>query len=103
MYFKCIEYYEDDTSICISMSKNNVGYQEQAGITGHSMMKFNENFLIGRALALGDSSYDARNKDFVLQLNYNEATAPTKNKLVCMFVFHIRRLEIGADSVRVVV
>tara|TARA_R110001592_G_scaffold20423_1_gene82844 strand:+ start:3054 stop:4841 length:1788 start_codon:yes stop_codon:yes gene_type:complete len=75
----------------------------QAGITGHSMMKFNENFLIGRALALGDSSYDARNKDFVLQLNYNETTAPTKNKLVCMFVFHIRRLEIGADSVRVVV
>ncbi len=75
----------------------------QAGITGHSMMKFNDNFLIGRALALGDSSYDARNKDFVLQLNYNETTAPTKNKLVCMYVFHIRRLEISADAVRVVV
>jgi|9_EtaG_2_1085328.scaffolds.fasta_scaffold01104_5 hypothetical protein len=75
----------------------------QAGITGHSMMKFNDNFLIGRALALGDSSYDARNKDFVLQLNYNETDAPTKNKLVCFYVFHIRRLEISADAVRVVV
>ena len=67
------------------------------------MMKFNDNFLIGRSLALGDSSYDARNKDFVLQLNYNETDAPTKNKLVCMYVFHIRRLEISADAVRVVV
>jgi hypothetical protein len=75
----------------------------QAGITGHSMEKFNENFLIGRALALGDSSYDARNKDFVLQLNYNETNAPTKNKLVCMYVFHLRRLEISADSVQVIV
>jgi hypothetical protein len=75
----------------------------QAGITGHSMEKFNENFLIGRALALGDSSYDARNKDFVLQLNYNETNAPTKNKLVCMFCFHLRRLEISADSVQVIV
>ena len=74
----------------------------QAGITGHSMMKFNENFCIGRALSLGDGVYDARNRDFSLQLNYG-GSAPTKPKLWNFFVFHIRRLEISGDSVQVIV
>ena len=75
----------------------------QAGITGHSFAKFNKNFVIGRALALGDAVYDARNKDFSLQVNYENTTAPAKNKLWLSFVAHIRRLEIAGNSVQVIV
>ncbi len=75
----------------------------QAGITGHSMAKFNRNFLIGRALALGDGVYDARNKDFSIQVNYNESTAPSKNKLWLSYVFHLRRIEVSGDSIQVIV
>ena len=75
----------------------------QAGITGHSMTKFNKNFVIGRALALGDAVYDARNKDFSLQVNYESSTAPTKNKLWLSFVSHIRRIEMSGNSVQVIV
>ncbi len=75
----------------------------QAGITAHSFQAFNQNFCIGRALALGDAVYDARNKDFNLQINYNETTAPTKNKLWCCFVYHIRRIQIQNGNVQVIV
>ena len=71
----------------------------QADIKGHSLQRFNQNFIIGRALALGDSVYDGRNKDFSLQVNYNEVTPPTKNKLWCMYVYHIRSLIINGNSV----
>jgi hypothetical protein len=75
----------------------------QASITGHSFAKFNKNFVIGRALALGDAVYDARNKDFSLQVNYENTTAPSKNKLWLSFVAHIRRIEISGNSVQVIV
>lgn len=75
----------------------------QAGITAHSFQAFNQNFCIGRALALGDAVYDARNKDFSLQINYNETTAPTKNKLWCCFCYHIRRIQIQNGNVQVIV
>jgi len=75
----------------------------QSGITAHSMVKFNKNFVIGRALALGDAVYDARNKDFSLQVNYESATAPTKNKLWLSFVHHIRSIRVSGNSVSVVV
>jgi len=74
-----------------------------AGVTGHSMAKFNRNFLIGRALALGDGVYDARNKDFSIQINYNETNAPVKNKLWLSYVFHLRRIEVSGDSIQVIV
>ena len=74
----------------------------QAGIDGHSLKKFDTNFCIGRALSLGSGVYDARNRDFNLQLNYAGNT-PTKNKLWNFFVFHIRRLEISGESVRVII
>tara|TARA_R110002096_G_scaffold307087_3_gene501789 strand:- start:854 stop:2671 length:1818 start_codon:yes stop_codon:yes gene_type:complete len=74
----------------------------QAGIDGHSLKKFDTNFCIGRALSLGSGVYDARNRDFNLQLNYAGIT-PTKNKLWNFFVFHIRRLEISGESVRVII
>ena len=75
----------------------------QAGITAHSYQQFNQNFCIGRALALGDAVYDARNKDFSLQINYNETTAPSKNKLWMCFVYHIRRIQIQNGNVSVIV
>ncbi len=75
----------------------------QAGITGHSMAKHRNNFVIGRALALGNATYDARNRDFNLQVNYQQTTAPTKSHLWCMFVAHIRRIEIKNNSVQLVI
>ena len=75
-----------------------------ARIFGHSFANFNKNFCVPRSLALGNGVYDARGKDFVLQLNYNETTAPTKNHLWMNFVFHIRTIEIEANgNVRVIV
>ncbi len=75
-----------------------------ARIFGHSLANFNKNFCVPRALALGNGAYDARGKDFVLQLNYNETTAPTKNHLWHNFVYHIRTIEIEANgNVRVIV
>ncbi len=75
-----------------------------AKIFGHSFQRFNQNFIIGRQLSAGQGVYDARNKDFVLQVEYNESTAPTKNKLWNNFCFHIRTIEIEANgNVRVIV
>ncbi len=75
-----------------------------ARIFGHSFANFNKNFCVPRSLALGNGVYDARGKDFVLQLNYNETTAPTKNHLWMNFVYHIRTIEIEANgNVRVIV
>ena len=65
------------------------------------MRKYNENFVIGRALALGSGVYDARNKDFNLQVNYQESTAPSVPKLWKNYVFHLRRLVIKGDSIMV--
>jgi len=74
----------------------------QANIPARSLQRFNENFCIGRALSLGNGVYDARNRDFQLQLNYG-GTAPTKDKLWNFFVFHLRRMEVKGDNVSVVV
>lgn len=68
-----------------------------------SFEAYNRNFIIGRTLGIQDNMvYDARGKDFNLQLNYNETASPAKNKLVNMFVFHIRRIVIKNESVMVV-
>jgi len=68
-----------------------------------SFEAYNRNFIIGRTLGIQNNMvYDARGKDFNLQLNYNETAEPVKNKLVNMFVFHIRRFVIKNESVMVV-
>ena len=69
------------------------------GIANPSFVSFNRNFVIARALAIGkDMVYDGVNKDFNLQVNYNEALPPSKNKLWMIYNFHIRRLVFrGAD------
>jgi hypothetical protein len=72
-----------------------------AGISGQSMLEFNNNFVIGRAVAVQGGVYDARNRQFSLNVNYTGASAPTKNKLWNNFVFHIRRMVISGDSISV--
>ncbi len=60
-----------------------------------SFMPFRSNFFIGRALTLGRNAvYDARGKDFNLQLEYTGAFEQSKPKLWNNFVSHLRRLEI---------
>jgi len=69
-----------------------------------SFEAYNRNFIIGRTLGIQQNMvYDARGRDFNLQLNYNESAAPDKNKLVNMYVFHVRRFVIKNESVMVVV
>ena len=75
----------------------------QAGITGHSMAKYKNNFVIGRALALGNATYDARNKDFNLMVNYQQDDAPTKPHLWMCFVAHIRSIHIKNNSVQLII
>ena len=73
-----------------------------ADIDTHSMAKYSKNFMIGRAVAIGKNNvYDARNKDFNLQVNYQQANAPTKPKLWHNFVYHIRRLNIQGENISV--
>tara|TARA_R110000824_G_scaffold5965_4_gene27411 strand:+ start:7666 stop:9453 length:1788 start_codon:yes stop_codon:yes gene_type:complete len=73
-----------------------------ADIEPLSFLQFQSNFFIGRALALGRNAvYDARGKDFNLQLEYNNAQ--TKDKLWNNYVAHLRRLEIKQGSVAVMV
>lgn len=70
-----------------------------ANIDPLSFKKFQDNFFIGRALSLNDGVYDGRGKDFNLQVEYQETTAPTKNKLWMNFVAHIRRIVVRGDSI----
>jgi len=73
-----------------------------ADIEPLSFMKFRENFFIGRALALGRNAvYDARGKDFNLQVEYTGSNPQTKPKLWNNFVSHLRRLEIKNGSLAV--
>tara|TARA_R110000822_G_scaffold52201_6_gene135234 strand:+ start:1436 stop:3205 length:1770 start_codon:yes stop_codon:yes gene_type:complete len=69
------------------------------GIMPFSMLKFRENFCIGRPLSLQNGVYDARGKDFALQLEYQEALAPVKDKLWMNWCVHLRRIEIKGDSI----
>jgi hypothetical protein len=74
-----------------------------ADIEPLSFEAFQSNFFIGRALALGKNAvYDARGKDFNLQVNYT-LTQPSKNHLWMNFVSHIRTLRIKNNSLEVLV
>jgi hypothetical protein len=74
----------------------------QADIMPLSMRRFNENFCIGRAFSLNKGAYDMRQKDCRLNVYYQDAAnAPTKDKLWCSFIYHIRRINIRANSVTV--
>ncbi len=79
----------------------------QAGIVPRSFVDYNRNFLIGRAYALNDGVANLNNKSNQLQLLYNETSVtgvdrpPTRNKLLYVFMFHLRRISIRGDAVTV--
>ena len=74
-----------------------------ADIEPLSFLQFQDNFFIGRALALGKNAvYDARGKDFNLQVEYTGA-AQGYDKLWQCFCSHVRRLEIKNGGVSVMV
>ena len=70
-----------------------------AGIDALSFDKYQENFFIGRALSLASGVYDARGKDFSLQVEYQETAAPAKPKLWNCWVAHLRRIVVKGDSI----
>ena len=45
---------------------------------------------------------DLRNKDLIVNVNYQAPIAPTKNKLFSSFVCHVRRIVIKQGFVSVV-
>lgn len=69
------------------------------GINPLSFAKFQQNFCIGRALALQQGVYNTAGRDFNLQVNYQGTTTPKKNKLWNNYVAHIRRLMVQGDAV----
>ena len=71
----------------------------QAGIDPLSFEAYKKNFFIGRALSLQNGVYDARGKDFNLQVEYQESTAPTKGKLWNCWVAHLRRIVVRGDQI----
>jgi hypothetical protein len=74
----------------------------QAEMPAMDLSRFSENFCIGRALSLNSGSYDMRGKDCRLNVYYQDtANAPKKDKLWCSFIYHIRRINIRADSITV--
>lgn len=72
-----------------------------ANIEPLSFQKYQENFFVGRALSLSSGIYDARGKDFSLQVEYQEASAPSKPKLWNCFVSHLRRIVVRGDAISV--
>ena len=76
-----------------------------SGIEPLSFLKFQSNWFLGRALALGRNSvYDARGKDFNVQLEYTKSgSPPAKNHLWQNFCAHVRRLEIKNGSLQVLI
>ena len=80
-----------------------------AGIKPHSMLNFQKNFLLGRALSLQDGVYDARGRDFQLQVEYQQtddagaAVVPAHNKLWNVWCAHIRRIVISGNAISMVV
>jgi len=93
-------------------SKNSISQQwcieaekslAMADVEPLSFRQFQSNFFIGRALALGKNAvYDARGKDFNLQVEYTGANQ-TKNKLWNNYVAHLRRLVIKNGGLDVLV
>ena len=76
-----------------------------SGMKPHSMLNFQKNFLVGRALSLQDGIYDTRGRDFQLQLEYQEvddlgaAVLPAHNKLWNVWCAHLRRIVISGNAI----
>ncbi len=72
-----------------------------AGIDCLSFQKYQDNFFIGRALSLSNGVYDARGRDFNLQIEYTGTTAPTQPKLWNCFCAHLRSIVVKGDQISV--
>ena len=76
----------------------------QCDLIPYSFRMFKESFCIGRALSLHNGVYDARGRDFNIQLEYDvPADGQAKNKLWHNFVHHVRRIEFRGDGISVLV
>jgi len=77
---------------------------DNAGVVPRSFVKYLENWNLGRGFATQQGAMDLRDKDLSVLLKYEETTAPTKNKIINSFVFHVRRLVMrGSGAVEVIV
>tara|TARA_R100000353_G_scaffold89888_1_gene66469 strand:+ start:6776 stop:8515 length:1740 start_codon:yes stop_codon:yes gene_type:complete len=77
---------------------------DNAGVVPRSFRKYLENWNLGRGFATQQGAMDLRDKDLSVLLKYEETTAPTKNKIINSFVFHVRRLVMrGSGAVEVIV
>ena len=72
---------------------------QMGGIMPFSFKKFRENFCIGRALSLQSGVYDTRGTDFNLQVEYQESSAPSVDKLWMCWCMHLRRIVISGDGI----
>jgi hypothetical protein len=72
-----------------------------AGIDPLSFASWQKNFFIGRALSLQNGIYDARGRDFNLQIEYLGTTPPTMPHLWNCFVSHLRRIVVRGDSISI--
>ncbi len=77
-------------------------FLNQSRIVPRSFQEYNRNFVIPRSYVLQDGVMDLRNMTNQLQLVYNESTAPTVNKMLMCFVYHIRTIQISGASINVV-
>ena len=69
----------------------------QSKIIPYSFRAFQSNFVIGRALSLQDGIYDARGRDFNLQVEYPDAA--DFNHLWHNWVAHLRRIVFTGDGI----
>ena len=72
-----------------------------AGIDPLSFLKYQDNFFIGRALSLQNGIYDARGRDFNLQIEYTNTLPPTQPKLWNCFCAHLRSIVVKGDAISV--
>lgn len=75
---------------------------DNSGIMPRNFTKHLENFVIGRGFATNQGVMDLRNKDLIVNVNYQAPIAPAKNKLFSSFVCHVRRIVIKQGFVSVV-
>lgn len=77
---------------------------DNSGIVPRSFRKYLENWCLGRGFGVQSGAMDLRSKDLSVLLKYEETSAPSKNKIINSFVFHVRRLVMrGSGAVEVIV
>ena len=74
----------------------------QADMPSLQMTRYNENFVVSRALGVNKGVYSMIGKDCRLNVQYQDPDhQPTKDMNWCNFVYHVRRINIRADSISV--